>query len=236
MKMLAEFETYFSRPVAPTRRLAIGDSTLPTSPVPGFGGLLLSAVVATGAQHVNHESRLELASLITDLETGCRIVQPRLRHRLQKDSVGLLPAWHRLYDHNGRIRFSIEDSVGSPLQLALAGVYGAAMLPRSVRVGVLGAITTALAWTGELDARFIEAIVGTDRSHSVGAIHDPVAWARELLDPVHQFDDFMSDRDVQQAFRRQLLRVHPDHGGESTTAALKIQQLRDARRILLGRD
>ena len=45
--LLAELEVFHSRPIAPTRRVAIGVAVLPTAPPPGFGGLLLSGIVAT---------------------------------------------------------------------------------------------------------------------------------------------------------------------------------------------
>ena len=38
--ILAELEAYQSRPIAPTRRLALGELNLPCDPAPGFGGIL----------------------------------------------------------------------------------------------------------------------------------------------------------------------------------------------------
>jgi hypothetical protein len=93
--LLAELEIWHSRPIAPTRRVALGRSTLPTDPPPGFGGLLLGGIVAA---HVGISNRLlpELGRLITDLEASRRIPQPRLRHRLQVDHIGLARSRHRL--------------------------------------------------------------------------------------------------------------------------------------------
>ena len=42
--LLAELEVFHSRPIAPTRRVAVGVAVLPTAPAPGFGGLLLSEI------------------------------------------------------------------------------------------------------------------------------------------------------------------------------------------------
>ena len=39
--LLAELEVWHSRPVTPTRRVALGHLVLPVDPTPGFGGLLL---------------------------------------------------------------------------------------------------------------------------------------------------------------------------------------------------
>ena len=44
--LLAELEVWHSRPVTPTRRVALGHLVLPVDPTPGFGGLLLGAVIA----------------------------------------------------------------------------------------------------------------------------------------------------------------------------------------------
>jgi hypothetical protein len=44
--ILAELEVFHSRPIAPTRRVALGHRDLPCSPAPGFGGILLGGIVA----------------------------------------------------------------------------------------------------------------------------------------------------------------------------------------------
>ncbi len=44
--ILAELEVFHSRPIAPTRRVALGHVDLPVTPAPGFGGILLGGVVA----------------------------------------------------------------------------------------------------------------------------------------------------------------------------------------------
>ena len=44
--LLAELEVWHSRPFTPTRRVSLGHLVLPAEPPPGFGGLLLGAVVA----------------------------------------------------------------------------------------------------------------------------------------------------------------------------------------------
>ena len=46
MSALAELQIFHSRPFAPTRRIALGQSSLPVDPAPGPGGILLGAVVA----------------------------------------------------------------------------------------------------------------------------------------------------------------------------------------------
>ena len=51
--LLAEFEIFHSRPIAPTRRLALGRLLLPVEPTPGFGGILLGAVLAVHIAEVD---------------------------------------------------------------------------------------------------------------------------------------------------------------------------------------
>ena len=44
---LAVLEVYHSRPVAPTRRVALGQRTLPADPAPGWAGVLLGGIAAS---------------------------------------------------------------------------------------------------------------------------------------------------------------------------------------------
>src|SRR5213078_837477 len=93
--LLAELEIRHSRAIAPTRRIALGALWLPTDPAPGFGGILLAAVVAATVGGLDDDSRDDLDVLIDDLERTRRIAQPRLRHRFQTDVVGLDRSHHR---------------------------------------------------------------------------------------------------------------------------------------------
>ena len=95
--LLAELEIRHTRPVAPTRRVALGTLWLPTDPAPGFGGLLRGRHRRrAGVNRLDDEMRDGLDVLINDLERGARIPQPRLRHRFQTDVVGLDRSHHRL--------------------------------------------------------------------------------------------------------------------------------------------
>src|SRR5689334_23094807 len=73
---LAEIEIFHSRPIAPTRRIAIGHRDLPVDPAPGFGGVLLSAVVAQFAPALDADLYDDLLLLLRQLERGQRIPQP----------------------------------------------------------------------------------------------------------------------------------------------------------------
>ena len=100
--LLAELEVRHSRPIAPTRRVALGKLWLPTDPAPGFGGILLAGIVASSLPSLDDDLADELDRLIEDLDRGCRIAQPRLRHRFQKDVIGLDRSTHRLHGQSPR--------------------------------------------------------------------------------------------------------------------------------------
>ena len=93
--VLAEIEIRHSRAVAPTRRVALGELYLPVEPAPGFGGILLAAIVGAGASLLEDDLRDELDVLLDDLERRRRVAQPRMRHRFQTDTHGLARTWDR---------------------------------------------------------------------------------------------------------------------------------------------
>src|SRR3954463_9363560 len=61
--ILAELEVFHSRPIAPTRRVALGVPVLPTAPPPGFGGLLLGGIVAAFIGRVDADLHGDLVRL-----------------------------------------------------------------------------------------------------------------------------------------------------------------------------
>jgi hypothetical protein len=230
--LLAELEVFHSRPIAPTRRVAIGVTVLPTSPAPGFGGLLLGGIAATFAEAVDADLLDDLVRLSHQVERGERIPQPRVRHRLQDDRVGLNSCRHRLVGTGEALRFEIDDA-GSPEPNVLAAVYAAGRLDASVRPEVLGAFRRALSWRGELGAAFVEFLSGSRGTTDWATLggRDPVVWALGVLGltPEHA-----ERRAVQDRFRRLLREAHPDHGGAADDAAQRIRELTEARRILLA--
>ena len=91
LTVLAHLELYHSRPIAPTRRLALGSRNRPLDPAPGPGSILLGGIAARFGPVIQDDVEdEELELLMAQLERGMRVVQPRLRHRLQADRVGLL--------------------------------------------------------------------------------------------------------------------------------------------------
>ena len=230
---LAELEVYQSRPIAPTRRVALGRCHLPVSPAPGFGGILLAAVVAGFVDDIDDDLHPDLVRLTHQLEGGLRVAQPRLRHRLQTDHVGLNRRVHRLHGDGEQLRIALDEPAGTiAAPQVLAAIYAAGHLSPGPRSAVMNLVRKALRWRGPVDDALIEYLTG--RAGSGGwltAGGDPVEWARFVLGIVEGLPD---RSDVQRAFRERLRRAHPDHGAAAEGAAQRIADLAEARRILLA--
>lgn len=181
--ILAELEVYHSRPVAPTRRVALGRMQLPVDPPPGFGGILLGGIVAANIGGLDPDLLPELTKLTTQLENGSRVPQPRLRYRLQKDRVGLQRSRHRLLHLDDELSFSFDDDNGDPAQQLLGAVYAAGEMSPRHRRGVMGTIRRAMGWQGPMGTELITALAGFDRgaSWSAHALIHPIEWALEVL-------------------------------------------------------
>ncbi|MGI8754897.1 MAG: hypothetical protein ACR2MB_03365 [Acidimicrobiales bacterium] len=230
--LLAELEVFHSRPIAPTRRVAIGVSVLPTSPAPGFGGLLLGGIVAGFVPEIDPDLLGDLTRLTHQVEAGQRIPQPRLRHRLQDDRVGLSRFRHQLVGTGEELVFELDQDE-SPEPNVLAAVYAAGRLAPEVRPAVFSALRRALRWQGALGADFVEFLSESKGSFGWSNLggRDPVTWALGVLGMAV---DVTAERKlVQQRFRELLRTAHPDHGGSVDGAAKRITDLTEARRILL---
>jgi hypothetical protein len=234
--ILAELEVFHSRPIAPTRRVALGRLNLPVTPAPGFGGLLLGGIVAGHMEELDPDFFDDLHRLTLQLQEGMRVPQPRLRHRFQQDRIGLTRSLHRLVGEGEDLSFELEDK-GAAAQHILAAVYAAGQLPITARARVMDTIRKGMRWTGPLDAVFVAHLSGLDRGRdwSTEAFRDPVQWALAVLGLTDGPSVAVPDRDDIQRQFRDLLRVaHPDHGGDSDGAAQRISDLTEARRILLA--
>jgi hypothetical protein len=241
--VLAELEFFHSRPIAPTRRVALGDSNLPVDPAPGFGGILLGGILAAGARQIDEDFLPDLARLVTELEEGRRIPQPRLRYRFQKDRVGLLRSRQRLVTAGERIEYVFDEERSTAEQRVLAAVYAAGAIDDpEARLSVMTALRRALRWEGSIGPSLIANLSGTATGHQLPtyAFEHPVEWALDILGfaaPTNGHgpppDRLPADDEVQSLFRVLLRRAHPDHGGAVDDAAQRIADLREARRILL---
>ncbi len=233
--LLAELEIWHSRPVAPTRRVALGHAELPFEPAPGFGGLLLGGIVAAHVADVDLELIEEIPGLVADIAGDAAIAQPRLRHRFQVDRIGLARSRHRLVGAEGdRVRFEIETE-GRPETQLLGAVYAARLAPVAVRAPVLAVLRRALRWTGDVGPELVSYLAGgaTSGTWALRGHGDPRQWALAVLG--FEVPAVDPDRvEVRRRFRDLISRAHPDHGGNEAMAASRIAELTEARRILLA--
>lgn len=229
--LLAELEVFHSRPIAPTRRVALGVAVLPTAPPPGFGGLLLGGIVATFMPDVDPDLHDDLLRLTHQVEAGQRISQPRLRHRFQDDRVGLNKLRHRLIGTGEELIFEIHDSIAAEPNV-LAAVYAAGRLEPEARTLVFGALRRAMHWRAELGPEFVEYLTEARSTANWATLggRDPIVWALGVLGLP---PESAGRKDVQNRFRDLLREAHPDHGGDADDAAQRITELSEARRILL---
>lgn len=230
--LLAELEVWHSRPNTPTRRVALGHLVLPVDPPPGFGGLLLGAVVAAHVQAIDTEVLPDLSRLIGEVGRGQRILQPRLFHRYQVDRHGLARSTHRLIGVGEDLTFELGTH-GGPLQQILGAVYAVERFDLPTRHAVGEVLRKGMNWNGPVGPSLLAYLAGVSdaRASSIGAMIDPIAWALDVLGfPPGTIKP--SKREVTAQFRRRLRDVHPDHGGDRVTASRSIGDLAEARRVL----
>ncbi len=228
--LLAELQIWHTRPAAPTRRLALGHLVLPVEPAPGFGGVLLAAVVAAHLADVPGDHHHDLRRLLDQVTAGERIVQPRLLHRFQADRHGLAASVHRMVGDGEQVRFELH-SAGRPLAQVLGAIYALERLEVAGRVALHDTLVRAMRWRGTIGPAFIANVAGAGHV-SVVTRANPRAWALSVLGLDPQAPA-VGEREILRRFRSRLRQVHPDHGGDVAAAAADIEELNEARRILL---
>ncbi|MCY7297787.1 MAG: hypothetical protein LH616_01070 [Ilumatobacteraceae bacterium] len=228
--LLAELQLWHTRPVTPTRRIALGHLVLPTDPAPGLGGVLLAAVVAAYLPDVDEDLHLDVGRLIDQVAGGDRVVQPRLQHRYQIDRHGLAASVHQLNGDADHVEFDLH-SMGRPLSQVLGAIYALERMNFEARRNVAPVLHRAIRWRGPIGPSFVADITGVSRTDLVGIV-DPHIWALDLLGfPIGTAK--VTKKEVMARFRVRLREAHPDHGGDENTAASDIERLGEARRILL---
>lgn len=227
--LLAELEVRHSRPIAPTRRVALGQLYLPTDPAPGFGGLLLAGLIGAFAPQLDEEARDRLDVLLDDVERGRRIPQPRIRYRFQADTVGLDRSRHKLVGDGEHLSFDLDDHANGLPQI-LAAVYAAGRLSRSARPAVFRLLRRATRWQGDPDDRLIGFLTGESQRPLGG----DEGWALAVLgfSPGNE----PSRGEINRRFRELIRDAHPDHGGAAEQAGTRILDLTAAKRILIAVD
>ena len=229
--LLAELEVFHTRPAVPTRRVALGHLVLPVTPPPGFGGLLLGAVVANHIAGVHVDLHGDVARLISEVETGERVVQPRLRHRFQVDRHGLSHSRHRMIGNDDDVEFDF-GTTGSDLAQVLGAIYAVERLDQSSRRVIAPVLVKALRWRGPIGPALVAYLAGA-QSTALTALADPRGWAMAILGFPPDAEE-PSKRAVTRQYRIRMRDVHPDHGGEAQDASKAILDLNEARRILSG--
>src|SRR3978361_310149 len=112
--LLAELEVWHSRPVTPTRRVALGHLVLPSA--------RLGAVLAKSGHEVDNDLVPDVHRLLDQVSRGDRVVQPRLQHRYQVDRHGLAASVHTMEGDGDNVHFSLEAK-GSPIVQVLGAIY-----------------------------------------------------------------------------------------------------------------
>jgi hypothetical protein len=250
--ILAELNVRHTRRHQPTRRIALGDTYLPTSG-PGYGSVLVGAVVAEFLDGLDEEQRELLPRLLTDAADGLSVPRIALRHRLQTDTHGLDRSRHRIVADGGPLTLEL-DAHGWPAPQVLGAVMAAAAMPAAGRKLAFRSIAAAIARPGVqpeglLVRRLLEGVPGL-RPYAPGAaprnggdtadeevtgwrgVPAERRWAMEVLGvragaPIDR-------EEVQRRFRRLLRLAHPDHGAADTGAAERIAELAEARELLLA--
>jgi len=226
--LLAEIEVRHSRPIAPTRRVALGSLYLPCEPAPGPGGLLLAGVVGSFAEELSDELRDGIDVLLDDVERGRRIAQPRVRYRFQLDTHGLDRSRHRLVGEGEMLHLEIDDHANGLPQI-LAAIYAAGRLARPARGDVFRLIRRASRWQGGVGDELLRFLRrGRDTAAGTGSEF----WALQVLAFPAGVEPSRSE--INQRFRDLVRDAHPDHGGRVDEAGQRILDLTEAKRVLLS--
>ena len=229
--LLAELEVWHTRPLAPTRRIALGNLVLPVDPAPGFGGLLVGAVVARHVADIPEDHVPDVHRLIEQIDRGQRVVQPRLRHRFQVDRHGLALSTHRLLGEGEEISFDFHTT-GTGIAQVLGAIYAVERLDVSIRHLITPVLHKAMRWRGPIGGPLIAHLAGTN-STTLTTLADPRAWALDVLG-FPPGTATPTRRQVTAQFRVKMRSVHPDHGGDHSVASTAVFELAEARKILVA--
>jgi len=226
--LLAELEVRHTRPIAPTRRVALGALYLPTDPPPGHGGLLLAGLVGAFAHELDDEARDRLDLLVDDVEHERRIAQPKVRYRFQTDTAGLDRSRHRLVGEGDEMHLEVDHHANGLPQM-LAAIYAAGRLARTHRPPVFRLLRRATRWQGGPGDELLAYLSGEPVAALGGASE---GWALSVL--AFAPGDEPSRTEINRRFRALVRDAHPDHGGSAEKAGKRIVDLTEAKRVLFS--
>lgn len=178
--VLAELNAFVSRPIAPTRRIALGDIDLGASTARGAAGVLLGAIIGRYSPQLDDETRADLVDLMVHVAADHHVPQPMMRHRFQTDRVGLQHITYRLTSKDDRPGLVFPTEEATPTQHVLVAVYAAATIDPARRMDVMSVMERALSYTGSVDDDLLR-FLGGSRHTSGFALSDPIVWALETL-------------------------------------------------------
>ena len=158
-----------------------------------------------------------------------RVVQPRLRHRFQVDRHGLALSTHRLIGDGEEISFDFHTT-GTGVAQVLGAIYAVERLDLAHRRTIAPVLHKAMRWRGPVGTALIAHLAGTN-STTLSTLADPRAWALDILG-FAPGTPTPSKKEVTAQFRTKMRSVHPDHGGDHSTASTAVFELAEARRIL----
>jgi hypothetical protein len=249
--LLAELNVRHTRRHMPTRRVALGDTYLPTSGT-AYGATLLGAVAAEFAGDLDEEQGELVPRLLHDAREGLSVPRIALRYRLQIDTHGLDRSRHRILAEaslTDRSQVVLElDRHGRGDPQLIGTIMAAAALPPTGRAIALRSIEAALRrprlpehltvrrlLEGAPDLRmFMPGVPGPvgEGADLWRGVPSDRRWAMEVLGL--RGGMAVERPDVLARFRRLVRLAHPDHGADSDTAAERLAELREARELLLA--
>lgn len=246
MVLLAELNIRHTRRHMPTRRVALGDRVLPTGQ-PGYGPILLAAVVGANVHGADEEQAEALRPFLRQAGGGLSIPRRALRFRLQTDTEGLALSRHRLLGEGGKLFLELDVHGQYPVPQLLGAVMAAAALAPYPRSLALQGIAQAVEHPGfpeGFEVRYVTEARATvpppngarmrrgGPGEGWSGVPPERRWAMEVLGFGPQVAPGRDE--VLRRFRRLVRLAHPDHGGAQRFAAERIVELGEARRVLLG--
>lgn len=253
--MLSELEACHSRPVSPTRRVALGKRHLPQ----GYGPLLLSCIAGWYSLDQDEDFYSDAATLLRHIKHKSPIAQPHLRHRFQVDLVGLSRSTHGLRRSKAKNRtsssgleFVSEVKTSSAVPHVLCAMYATGSLSGAMHQESCRLIEEALRWAkkrslSEVDASAMSRKKLVERDELLfylmlglplengtlaGERHASWDWAMDVLEFTESDEANLTLQQIENRYRQLLKVAHPDRGGNAKSAPSRIANLAKARKIL----